>query len=141
MWKNIFIFLGMLAMLTGCGRFDARAETYVEAFEMILFEEGAHLEEVDYISIFIDEEDVPSYTLRYIQQTFIERYDKKVYTYKLEDIPTTGPYGKENFREHGVFLYLSDLEEEDDKLFLRAEKYYTRKNYSAVEVEMEFEWE
>lgn len=137
--RKMMMVCSIFLLLVSCNRVDARAEIYVEAFENVLFEDGAYLDEISYISIFINEDDVPSYTLRFIQQTLIERYEKKVFTYKKEEIPETGPYGKENFREHGAFLYLTEVEERGETLFIRAEKYYTRKNHPSVEVEMIFQ--
>jgi len=111
---------------------------YQDAFEQILFENGAYLEEIDYISIFINEDDVADERLTYLQKALKNKYDKKVYTYKKEEVHVSGPYGKEDLDDHGIFIYLTDIVVEDDLTFITGEKHYTRKNHPSVEVILTF---
>lgn len=127
-------FYVFVLVLAGCISINSKTMMYEQAFEKILFEKGAYLEEIDYISIFINEEHVPERELAKIQQSLKKTYDKKVYTYKKEELVEPGPYGKENLKDEGVFLYITNIEKKGDVHYITAEKYYTTGHLSPVEI-------
>lgn len=77
--KKLSLHLLMITLLTSCSNTSPKTVIYQYAFEQILFENGAYFEEVDYISIFINEDDVPDERLTYLQKALKEIYEKKVY--------------------------------------------------------------
>lgn len=91
---NLFTLLLIIAMLTSCSNTNPKTLMYQDAFEQILFENGAYLEEVDYISIFINEDDVADDRLTYLQKALKNKYNKKVYTYKKEEVHISGQMEK-----------------------------------------------
>lgn len=134
---NLFILI-IIGILTSCSNISPKTLMYQDAFEQILFENGAYLEEVDYISIFINEDSVADERLAYLQKALKNKYDKKVYTYKKEEVHVSGPYGKEDLDDHGIFIYLTDITVEQDATYITGEKHYTRKNHPSVEVVLTF---
>lgn len=134
----IILFIFSLIALNGCLQVNPKTEMYLDAFEQILFEDDAYLEEVDYISIFINEDDVPDNRLSYIQKTLKEKYNKKVYTYKKEEVHVSGPYGKEDLDDHGIFIYITSVDSKDDITYMTGEKHYTRKNHPSIQVDLTF---
>jgi len=135
---NLFTLFIIIVMLASCSDTSPKTLMYQDAFEQILFENGAYLEEVDYISIFINEDDVADERLTYLQKALKNKYDKKVYTYKKEEVHISGPYGKEDLDDHGIFIYLTNITDKDDLTFITGEKHYTRKNHPSVEVVLTF---
>src|SRR5699024_11342828 len=135
---NLFILFIIIVMLASCSDTSPKTLMYQDAFVQILFENGAHLDEVDYISIFINEDNVADNRLAYLQKALKNKYDKKVYTYKKEEVHVSGPYGKEDLDDHGIFIYLTDITIEKNATYITGEKHYTRKNHPSVEVVITF---
>lgn len=84
---NLFILLIIIVSLTSCANTSPKTLMYLDAIEQILFEDGAYLEEVDYISIFINEDNVADDRLAYLTNIRIDNdltqiTGKKHYTRK-----------------------------------------------------------
>src|SRR5699024_1206444 len=118
---NLFTLFIIIVMLASCSDTSPKTLMYQDAFEQILFENGAYLEEVDYISIFINKDDVADERLTYLQKALKNKYDKKVYTYKKEEVHISGPYEKEDLDDHGILIYLNNNTDKYDINFIYSE--------------------
>ena len=133
---GIFVCIMILPMF-GCGQQLDRNKLYKIVFDTHL-QEDEHTPDMDYISLFIQRDDVGRADFSPIEKSIQETYQKDTYSYTTAELHHSGSYGKENLNEEGIYLYITRVEEADNQVIVHSEKYYTVETLQSTGMKMTF---
>lgn len=122
----------MTFILSGCTTVPSRANYYASLFDEILSENEEQLQKADYISIYINDDQLSTHELLHTKQLLEKQYDKQIYTYTKAEVHVSGPYGKEKLKDKGIFLYIRHIKQEADQTILMIEKHDTHRSYPSI---------
>lgn len=124
--------------MTGCNQQSDMNTLYETVFDSLLKNDD-HIDDMDYISLFVQRDDVIQDDFSSIEKQIQETYQKNTYSYTTEELQDSGSYGKENLNEEGIYLYITEIEEMDDQTIVHSETYYTVESIKPFGMEMAFE--
>ena len=127
----------MLIAIIGCKQQSEMGMLYEKVFDTLL-QDDSHLGDIDYISLFIQNDDITQGDLSPIETSIRETYEKETYSYTPPELEGSGAYGKEDLNQEGVYLYITDIEESERQIVVHSEKYYTLKSIAPIGMEMTF---
>lgn len=113
-----------MVLMQGCQSGKQIDEAYITVFDVLL-EDHDLAHPIDYISLFINDEDLAKRDLATIVAHVEDTYGKKVFTYTPDEIVHEGPYGKEEVTMDGIFLYLLDIDQEEQTMHIETAKFHT----------------
>lgn len=135
---RMLLFFGIIFfVISGCQQQSDMSGLYEKAFGTLLSDDR-HIDEMDYISLFIQSDDVTRADSSAIESHIREKYQKDTYSYTQSEIQGAGAYGKEDLNEEGIYLYIKDVENKDGHTIIQSEKYYTVGKLDPVGVTMTF---
>lgn len=133
--KKISVLVFLLAntySLYGCYANETNlSDIYTIAFEELLAGEALN-DNIAYISLFVNDEKSSEKDLDVVQNHFEQEYGKKIYTYTLDEVNHAGSYGKEDLALDGLFLKLTEIVVENDKVTIKGEKFHTDTRLGAL---------
>lgn len=124
-------------LITGCNQQSEMDMVYEKVFDVLL-QDDEHLSDIDYISLFIQNDDITRGDFSQIEASIREIYEKDTYSYTTSELQGTGAYGKEDLNQEGVYLYITEVEQSDQQISVHSEKYYTLKSIDPIGMEMNF---
>lgn len=133
---SFLLFSVFLLLLYGCAANERLNDIYILALETILEEENTFNDQLDYISIFIHDDTVSEKDLTYIKNKIQHKYDTIMFSYLPEEVNRSGPYGKENLAMDGIFLYIMEIDKNNDKVTLQVQKFHTVTSRGSLGMEM-----
>jgi len=124
-------------ILGGCSHQREMNTLYEATFDALL-KDDEYISEMDYISLFIQHDDVTRADFSAIEKYIKGMYHKDTYSYIAQELLQSGAYGKENLDEEGVYLYITDLEMDNRQAIVHCEKYYTVTSIKPLGMELTF---
>lgn len=128
----------LFLVATGCHQQSDTNMLYEKVFDALL-QDDEHLGDIDYISLFIQNDAITRGDFSPIETFIQEAYKKDTYSYTTSELHGSGAYGKEDLNQEGVYLYITDIDESEQHTIVHSEKYYTLKSINPLGMEMSFE--
>lgn len=133
---NLFVCFIVVIVLSGCSQLS-NTKLYQQILDYSL-QDDLDLKKVDYISLYINDDHLSQRKLTSLERYLQDKYDKHTFSYMAEEFRKSGPYGKEDLNQEGIYVYITEVKNQKDRTVVFIEKYSTLKRTEAIGLKMTF---